>query len=53
MEASHATQSQALGPSPSVPFRGLLADSLHYWEPRRIVYNLVLTAVVIAWVVLT
>jgi hypothetical protein len=53
MEASHPTQSQALGPSPSAPFRELLADAIRYWEPRRIVYNLVLTAVVLAWIVLT
>ena len=54
METSHPTPSQNLGTSPSSPFRGLLlADAIRYWEPRRIVYNLVLVAVVIAWVVLT
>ncbi len=30
-----------------------MADAIRYWEPRRIVYNLVLTAVVIGWVELT
>jgi len=39
--------------SPSSPLPELLHDAIRYWEPRRIVYNLVLTAVVIAWLVLT
>ena len=28
-------------------------DAIQYWEPRRVVYNLVLMAVVIGWVVTT
>ena len=34
---------------PLGPFQGPFADALRYWEPRRLVYNLVLTAVVLAW----
>lgn len=34
-------------------FRGLLADSLRYWELRRLIYNFVLLAVVAAWVAAT
>lgn len=34
-------------------FREVAGDALRYWEIRRIVYNCVLTAVVIGWVVLT
>jgi hypothetical protein len=34
-------------------FRGLLGDSLRYWELRRLIYNLVLLAVVAAWVAAT
>jgi hypothetical protein len=34
---------------PLGPFQGPFADALRYWEPRRLVYNLVLTAVVVAW----
>ena len=34
-------------------FRGLLGDSLRYWELRRLLYNLVLLAVVAAWVATT
>jgi hypothetical protein len=34
-------------------FRGILTDAIGYWERRRIIYNSLLTAVVIAWIVLT
>ncbi|HEV2489316.1 MAG TPA: hypothetical protein VGT03_05890 [Candidatus Acidoferrales bacterium] len=34
-------------------FRGILTDAIGYWERRRIIYNLLLTAVVIAWIALT
>jgi hypothetical protein len=34
-------------------FREVAGDALRYWELRRIVYNCVLTAVIIGWVVLT
>jgi hypothetical protein len=53
METSPSTPSQPPRPSPPGPFRGLLADSLHYWEPRRLIYDLILAAVVLAWVVLS
>jgi len=53
MEASPPTPSQALGNSPAGPFRGLLADSIRFWELRRIGYNLVLGAFAVAWLVLT
>ena len=37
--------------TPTPPnFRTLLSDSLRYWEFRRLFYNLVLLAVVAAWV---
>lgn len=53
MEASHPAQSQGLGTSPSGPLRGPFAEAIRYWEPRRIVYNLALAAVLLAWIVLT
>lgn len=31
--------------------RGILDDAIRYWELRRIPYNLILAAVVIAWLV--
>jgi hypothetical protein len=51
MGTSHPTQSQPLGTVPPAPFRELLSDAVRYWEPRRVVYNLVLAAVVLAWIV--
>jgi len=34
-------------------FKNSLADALRYWEPRRVLYNGLLTAVALSWVVLT
>ncbi|MDA3915038.1 MAG: hypothetical protein PF446_12805 [Oleiagrimonas sp.] len=34
-------------------FRGLIRDAGRYWEPRRLIYNGVLLAVVVLWVVIT
>jgi hypothetical protein len=34
-------------------FKSIARNALHYWEPRRIIYNLVLAAVVVGWLVLT
>jgi hypothetical protein len=38
---------------PLAPFRALLADAIRFWERRRIFYNLALSAVVVAWLVVT
>jgi hypothetical protein len=35
------------------PLRDVIDNALCYWELRRIPYNLVLTAVVLAWVVMS
>jgi hypothetical protein len=34
-------------------FRESLADAVRFWEPRRVVYNFVLTTVVAVWLVTT
>ncbi len=34
-------------------FRQSVADALRYWEARRVLYNVVLTAVALLWIVLT
>lgn len=47
------TPSQSPTLTPPDPFRTLLADALRFWEFRRIIYNLVLSLVVAAWLVLT
>ena len=35
-------------PSPAVEFRARLSDAIGYWEPRRLLYNAWLLAVVVA-----
>jgi hypothetical protein len=40
-------------PIPGEPFKAVFRDSLRFWEPRRMVYNLVLAAVTIAWLIFT
>src|SRR5260370_34016569 len=52
MEGLHTTLSPGLG-KPLGPFQGHFADAIRYWEPRRAVYNLVLIAVTVAWMVAT
>ena len=42
-----------LPPGTQPNFRSLLANSLRYWELRRLLYNFVLLAVVAAWVAAT
>ena len=34
-------------------FTATLREAMRYWEPRRIVYNVVLAAVVVAWLAFT
>lgn len=53
METADPAQSEGFGKSPSNAFRGLLADAIRFWEPRRLVYNFVLTAVAVVWLVAT
>ncbi|HEY1717850.1 MAG TPA: hypothetical protein VGH42_06090 [Verrucomicrobiae bacterium] len=38
---------------PPKTFGARLKDAARFWEPRRIAYNFVLTAVVFAWLILT
>jgi hypothetical protein len=38
---------------PPKTFGATFKDAARFWEPRRIVYNLVLTIVVFAWLILT
>jgi len=53
MEATHPTPSQSLTNSPSGPFRPTLSDAIHFWEIRRIFYNLVLVAASLVWLIAT
>ena len=53
METPHPTPSQNFGNSPSGASREIFSDAIRYWEPRRLVYNVVLTAVAVVWYVAT
>jgi hypothetical protein len=53
METANPTQATDLNKPPSDPFKISLIDAIHYWEPRRLVYNLVLVAICVLWVVAT
>jgi hypothetical protein len=46
-------QPESLPAAATPPFREVLTDAIRYWEPRRIVYNLVLTLTVLGWVAFT
>jgi hypothetical protein len=51
MEAPYTSDS--LGQLPSGGWRHRLSSASRFWEPRRVIYNLVLTAVVAVWVIFT
>jgi hypothetical protein len=53
MQTDNPTHSGSLGNMPSDPFKASLMDAIRYWEPRRLVYNLVLTAICTVWVIAT
>ena len=53
MDTAHPSPSPALPQPPLASFRALLTDSIRFWELRRIFYNLALSAVVVAWLVVT
>lgn len=53
MDTVRSTGTQSLGKSPAGGMRGWLSEAARFWEPRRLVYNLVLAAFVVAWIVRT
>ncbi len=53
MDNSHVLQSQHPGNVPSSSFRGTVADAARFWEPRRLVYNSVLVAATVSWLLAT
>jgi hypothetical protein len=48
-----AYPSESVGQSSSAGWRQRLTSASRFWEPRRVLYNLLLTAVVVVWVVYT
>jgi hypothetical protein len=53
MDAANPNQSQRFVKSSSGRLRALLSDAIRFWEPRRLIYNIVLAAVVVVWLVAT
>ena len=53
MEPPHPNPSLNFGKSASGALRERLADATRFWEPRRAVYNFVLTVVAVVWIVAT
>ena len=53
METANPTQSQGFGETPRGSSQGMFMDAIRFWEPRRLIYNFVLTAVVVFWLVAT
>ena len=53
MEAAHPTPSPLLTNSPTSPLRPLFVEAIHFWEPRRLLYNLALTAAALFWLAAT
>ena len=53
MEIASPTPSPELRHSPSDSFRTLLADATRFWEPRRLIYNFILAAVTVTWILAT
>jgi hypothetical protein len=51
MHSEQSNPVNPLQPSPAIAIRQTLADAARFWEPRRILYNLVLAAVTAAWFV--
>jgi hypothetical protein len=53
MDATLPTSPSDLGNPLRQPPPNPWRDALHFWEPRRLLYNLVLAAVVVTWIVAT
>src|ERR1700726_1587358 len=53
METANLSHSAPLANPPSAPFKASLIDAIRYWEPRRLVYNVVLTTICVVWVAFT
>jgi hypothetical protein len=53
MDYSHSMDAGSSHKHSATPFRSSFFEAIHYWEPRRLIYNCVLAGVCVAWVVLT
>jgi hypothetical protein len=53
MDTVHPAGPTGFGESSTGPFRGRFAEAVRYWEPRRLFYNIGLTAITVGWIVVT
>lgn len=53
MDATHSNQTPVQNEGQPGALRDVLSDAIRYWEPRRVIYNLVLVMVVMAWLLFT
>jgi hypothetical protein len=53
MQPAQPTPSNLSSALPAAPFRSTLADAARFWEPRRLIYNLVLATVTATWILAT
>lgn len=53
MDESNFMASLETGDPQSGQWRGIFTDAIRYWERRRIIYNSLLIAVVLIWIVRT
>jgi hypothetical protein len=53
MVETHSNQTPVRNEGQPGSLRDMLTDAVRYWEPRRIIYNLVLVAVVMTWLFFT
>jgi hypothetical protein len=51
LETGRSAEPNALGGPGSEPLQMFFAEAMRYWEPRRLIYNFLLTAVCVGWVV--
>jgi hypothetical protein len=53
MNTTQRTDANGVGNSPFGSFRNSFSDAIRFWEPRRVIYNLILATVTILWLVMT
>ncbi len=53
MEAAQPNPNPSLTHSPAGPLRPLFSDAIHFWEPRRLYYNIILASATLTWLAAT
>ncbi|HEY1424150.1 MAG TPA: hypothetical protein VGF20_11895 [Candidatus Acidoferrum sp.] len=53
MSQSNAMNAANSGTAPPSPWRDSFLEAVRFWEPRRLIYNLLLLAVTVTWILAT